>query len=285
MKIRNGFVSNSSSSSFILTRDSETKEITIDELVQKVNEGINPWDILIISSASLCEGIEAFTLTEDMVYLIKNYTERFLTNGCKIIEKIIYKPYSFLGDNRPWTDNSYGTEKGLKENEEVIWVDYSSIGMSDWNDGSKQFFERYFLSADEWNALDELNWDMDYAPHKSNTIVYTECKKFSECTDEDLIQQHITIGMNEDICSLDSCGIMVYHKLKTEERNTLIEHRNEVRDGVYVYKDFDLVKKNGTFRAMKERSYYIVQVRGIVEKSKDIEIFMKGERNEERSDE
>lgn len=280
MKIRNGFVSNSSSSSFILTRNEETKEITIDELVQKINEGAKPWEFLIISSASLCEGIEAFTLTDDMVYLIKNYTDRFLANGRGVIERIVYKPESFMSDRRSWTENTYGTEKGLNENEEVLWVDYNSIGVNDWNDGSKDFFERYFLSADEWNALDEMNWDMDYAPHRTDMIVYSECKKFSECTDEDLTQQYLTLGMNEDLCSLDSAGIMVYHKLKAEERNVLKANRDKVRDGVYVYKDFDLVKKNGTFRAMKERSYYIVQVRGITEKSKDIQIFMRKETDE-----
>ena len=285
MKIRNGFVSNSSSSSFILTKDENTRDITIDELVERLNNNENPRDFVIISTIGvLYEGIEAFELTPDFAEIIKNFTDRFLENGKSRIEHIFYKLVDFSSDRRSWESREYGTKEGLSENEELLWVDYSSIGHDTcWgsSDDEHKFFERYFLTDDEYNILEDYNYDTDYNPKRMDMIVYSEKKKFNKETFEEDVRQYDSIGINEDISILDNGGLFLYKKLTAKDMDYLTRNVDLIKDGLYFYRDLAVIKNGQSFKAQESKSYCIAQIRGIVEKTKKIELFTRKEDDEE----
>lgn len=285
MKVRNGFVSNSSSSSFILTKDENTRDITIEEFVERINNDENPRDFVIVSNIGvLYEGIEAFELTPYLAELIKDFTDRFLENGKSRIEHIFYKLRDFSPDRRDWETRDYGSEENLSENEELIWVDYSSIGHESYwgcSEDEQKFFQRYFLTDDEYNTLEDFNEDPDFMPKRLDMIVYSEKKKFNKETFVEDVKQYESVGINEDISILDNGGLFLYKKLNNRDIDYLKNNVDTIKEGVYFYRDLTVIKNGQSFSAQESKKYYISQIKGIVEKTKKIEMFTKREDDEE----
>lgn len=274
MKIRNGFVSNSSSSSFILKKDSGTLDITAEELVIMIGSGINPNDFLIVSETY--EGVDAFELSKDMGYLVNNYSDRFLTYGKPIINHIYYKIASFYPDTRSWNDSTYGKEEGLAEGESCLWVNYETIGSNFCYNDEKQFFKRYFLSTDEWdfveNAYDD---DISFRPSRfQKTVVYSGKLNISE-NSLDNISDYDTIGFNEDMSCLDTNSIFTYRKLTQEDKLFIKNNKSDIKEGACLYKDFEILNKLGELRTTENKTYYITNIKGIFNKSKNLNVFKK----------
>lgn len=277
MKIRSSFVSNSSSSSFILGKSANTKEISIEELVDRINNDESPEDFFIISDAY--EGVNAFELTAEMGYLIKNFSERFIKYGKSLIKHIFYKINAFYPDTRSWSSEQYGKNEGLEEGQSCIWVDNESIGSSHCYDSEAQFFKRFFLSYDEWYFVEDAYYSEDFSfctKHMNKTCVYSNRKSLEE-SDSEYINSCDTIGFNEDFTYLDSTSMFAYKKLTKEEKQYIIDNKQKFKSNVYLYQDFEILGKNNTFSALESKVYYIMNLRGIIEKSKKLSIFEKTE--------
>lgn len=282
MKIRNGFVSNSSSSSFIIARNEETREITIEELVERICRGESPESFLIIAEFSVYDGTEAFILTEELANLIKLYTDRFLNNAKGVITKILYKYEFFKDDYRDWCSTSYGKNEGLKEGEEVVWVDREAIGFNGCfhSNNAHKFFERYFLSSDEYELMENLNYDFEdvsYCRKKSELFIYTEKKVYNKTTAEEDINNFEYIGVNEDVCSIIEDGLFVYRKLTKADKEYLIQHKDKIKNGCVFYNNLELIRNGQAFKAKENIEYYINLIRGVTEKIKTITIFVEEE--------
>lgn len=271
MKLRYGFVSNSSSSSFILGKDSSTLDITAEELVNRLNQGDSPADFLIISATY--EGVDAFELTNEMGYLVKNYSDRFIKYGKKSINHIYYC-VAFHPDTRSWNDRNYGTDTGLDENESCIWVNYESIGSDHCFDSEEEFFKRFFLSEDEWNFVDDsYNDSLYYAKYKNRICVYSEKIKLSEC-DDSSIKTYDTIGFNEDITQIDNTAMFVYKKLTDTDKEMLLTNKQCSKQEVFLYKNFEVLGKDNSFKALADNTYTVASLSGIIEKVKKLDVFI-----------
>lgn len=272
MKIREGFVSNSSSSSFILGKDSNTVEVTAEELIDRLNQGAKPVDFLIISDTY--EGVDAFELTNEMGYLVKNYSDRFLKYGKDRITHIFYCVSTFCPDYRSWETEQYGKDEGLAEGESCIWVNYETIGGDHCYDSETQFFKKYFLSDDEWYFVED-DYDDSYicARHKNKTCVYSEKIELADCDISD-IDAYDTIGFNEDITCLYNDVMFVYKKLTKEDKETIKSKKQDFKKEVFFYKDFEVLNKNNSFKALESKVYTVATLSGIIEKSKKIDVFI-----------
>ena len=144
MKIRNGFVSNSSSSSFILGCNNAplNRAQTVEYL--KTNPSAN----ILVVGASMGEGDDIFFLDKRMVDFILDHEERFLASFAEW--KAYVEPFKFAPDAREFWDYEGPEEDGefLKENEEVVYRDYGSESGDDFS----FFVNHYFLTPDEYSA-------------------------------------------------------------------------------------------------------------------------------------
>ena len=76
MKIRNGFVSNSSSSSFILAYEKDSKLVGGEAILNYVRE--NPLEPILFHFGETGEGDDIFEPTEDMKSMMRKYSADFL---------------------------------------------------------------------------------------------------------------------------------------------------------------------------------------------------------------
>ena len=86
MKTRTGFVSNSSSSSFICNSYSyegyEPKDLTVDEVVHKMKTIMNAYNIVSDSEIEYDEAIEYIGLgTENVAEMLKGYGQKNYSDG------------------------------------------------------------------------------------------------------------------------------------------------------------------------------------------------------------
>lgn len=269
MKIRRGFVSNSSSSSFILLRGSTTP-LNRAQTVEFLKS--NPDANILVVGASLGDGDDIFFLDKERADFILDHEERFLASFAKW--EAYVEPAKFVPDPREsW--NYEGPEEDkelLKENEQVVYKDYGSESDDDFN----FFVNHYFLTADEYSAY--MDWYLGITPGTclEGVIFYTE-KTDDPNIPEDW--QDVYIGINE-FAGYEGFGMFTCKKLTEGDLKRLRSGKLDLKDGVSFYKDFKAVNKDKEGVHFEAGDYNISIMRSYFDKIRALKYFFK-----ERSDE
>lgn len=224
MKIRNGFVSNSSSSSFIVIWDKqpesveEVKNILFGEQEKLAHYG-DPVDTMILAS-TIFEDTKEATIDE-----IKN------ENG----NLFYYDSYGYGRTGRPsWTSEGYKANKELMNKYEIEYNEdnkqrdfYKSI-LDDYSSEEKKSFERQ-AKLERVLKLDMSKREKDF--HEATK----EYKKYNDCL---------------------WCRSETWGKLVQESTNTLLEDYKGKFISIYEYSDNDgnlgsTLEHGGVFENLK----------------------------------
>lgn len=258
MKIRNGFVSNSSSSSFILK--GQRREISKEELIKILNENFTE-KVLVVGSA-MSEGEDVFYLSNRRKAFILANPDRFLANAN--IEKIYVGDFSFFRE--PY-DLFSDTENILEDDEERIWVDYRCDSIFDDGEDTesfKEFVANYFLTSEEYANYDPWTdeiGDKFFIAYKER-MYYPEVGCF--------------IGVNEFGAEHELNGIGFSYKKLTEEDIKALNSVPSIFNNFAKYMQFykDLKVFNSGDEIELNGKYTIKYLQGIFSESKNIRNFM-----------
>lgn len=281
MKVRSGFVSNSSSSSFILTREENCKEITGAQLIADIAEEDFDYNRYFVKGRDAWQEQEAFRLTHGMYNLIKAFPERFIQYGIPRIEAVYKDGWRFVRDMRSWDLHSeqggWGSEERLKDNEKCIILDDEAIGVSTWKNANEEFFLKYMVSNDEWELLAE--GEDDFASKK---IILAYCNKFRiQDFDFSTATKDTYIGINEDAGTVIDYGRFTYKKLTKKDIETIKADPSRLKEGCMIYDDINVLKEGKTYYTLDGKSWMFRVLDGLVLKSKDFGVFMKEEKSDE----
>lgn len=280
MKIRSGFVSNSSSSSFILTKEENCKEITGTQLIADMAEKDFDCRRYLIQARDSWQELEVFRLTYGIYNLIKAFPERFIQYGIPKIETVYKDGWYFNKDSRSWESNGehggWGTEYGLAENEKCIILDDEAIGVSTWKDSNEEFFSRYMVSDDEWELLEAGD---DSFASKKTILAY--CLKYRiQDFDFNSDIKDIYIGINEDAGAIMNSSSFTYKKLIKKDVEIIKADPSKIKKGCVLYSDINILKENKAYYMLDGRGWVFRVLSGLILESKDFGVFMKGEFDE-----
>ena len=281
MKIRSGFVSNSSSSSFILTRDENCKEISGAQLVGDIAEGDFDYRRYLIKGRNKGQEQEVFRLTHGMYNLIKAFPERFVQYGIPFIETVYKDGWMFNRDNRGWDfhgeDGGWGTQERLKDNEKCIMLDNEAIGVSTWENENEEFFSEYMTSDDEWEVL--VGGEEDFASKKT---ILAYCNKFRiQDFDYSTATKDTYIGINEDASTVLSSSAFTYKRLTKDDIEIIKKDPSKIKEGCMIYDNLMLMKEDKMYYDFEDKGWRFRVLSGLVLKSKDFNIFLREESSRE----
>ena len=269
MKIRSGFVSNSSSSSFIIL-GSSTAPLDRAQTVELLKT--NPDARILVVGASMNEGNDVFFLDKRMIDFILDHEERFLASFAEW--KAYVDPVKFIPDPREsWGyEGPEEDEVFLKENEQVIYKDYNSESEDDFS----FFVNQYFLTSDEYSTYMDWYWGQDLGKSSLGVIVYTE-KTEDPNIPEDWAD--VYIGINE-FAGYEGVGLFSSKKLTEGDLKRLRSGKLALKDGVSFYRDFQAVNKNKKIAHFREGDYNIIMMDSYFDKVKSLKYFLE-EKNED----
>lgn len=183
MKFRSGFVSNSSSSSYIILYSKKLD--SAEEVVATIKEDM---DIpIIIISDTLSSGYEAVELTTKMKLLILWYEDRFIKH-----EVIGFCDYFMkLGEKED--------EKELPLQSYQIEIDREAIASSVWNDEDDLFIERFLLNKSPSSLYVQSDVNIEKGDNNAKVITYDREVSINEI-DEDFIKNNdVWLIVREDV--------------------------------------------------------------------------------------
>ena len=275
MKIRSGFVSNSSSSSFILTKEENCKEITGAQLIADIAEGDFDFRRYLIKGRDVWQELEVFRLSYGMYNLIKAFPERFIQYGIPRIETIYKDGWMFNRDNRGWDlhdgSGGWGSQERLKDNESCIILDDEAIGVSTWKDANDEFFLKYMVSDDEWEMLTDTDDDF----HDKRTIL-AYCNKFRvQDFDFSTATTNTYIGINEDAGTVLNSSTFTYKKLSKSDIEIIKKDPSKLKEGCMIYDNIMVLKEDKDYYDFEGHSWRFRVLEGLVLKSKDFGVFVK----------
>ena len=263
MKIRNGFVSNSSSSSFILENISAplNRVQTVDLLKT------NPDASILVVGASMNDGNDVFFLDRERVNFILDHEERFLASFAEW--KAYVEPLRFDPDPREsWGyEGPEEDEEFLKENEAVVYKDYGSESEDDFS----FFVNHYFLTPDEYSTYIDWYWEQGLGRSFLGVVTYTE-KTEDPNIPEDWAD--VYIGINE-FAGYEGVGLFSSKKLTEGDLKRLRSGKLALKDGVSFYRDFKAFNKNKKIAHFKEGDYNIIMMDSYFDKVKSLKYFLK----------
>ena len=208
MKIRCGFVSNSSSSSFILAYDKN--KITHDpkEVLDFIKE--NPSESVVIRGLDLNEGEDIFELTEEQKELIRKFPNQFIETCDTTVEKTDWDNVDFDKDYFPLIKvpkiTAYLGSTVLTPNQ---WeFNDSEIDMSDWKDPLKDASVSEILAAsEEIRKKSNDYWNEYYrrAEIERNKEIEKVKKDFAEKLKKDINDDNADIASEEVSVAYDAC--------------------------------------------------------------------------------
>ena len=262
MKIRNGFVSNSSSSSFILgcSNTPLNRAQTVEYL--KTNPSAN----ILVVGASLSEGDDIFFLDSKKVGFILDHEERFLASFAEW--QAYVEPFKFVPDAREFWDYE-GPEKDeefLKENEAVVYRDYGSESGDDFS----FFVNHYFLTPDEYSTYIDWYWEQGLGRSFLGVVTYAE-KTEDPNIPEDWAD--VYIGINE-FAGYEGVGLFSSKKLTEGDLKRLRSGKVALKDGVSFYRDFKTFNKNKKTAYFREGEYNIIMMNSYFDKVKSLKYFL-----------
>lgn len=265
MKIRNGFVSNSSSSSFILGYDQEplNKEQTVDYLKDKNHKSSS----LLVVGRDMCDGDDIFHLDHERREFILAHEDRFLSNSAPwkaypSVYRFDYEDWDFDDEDNPIPDVR-GTDRGT---EIRVYKDYNS----DSEDDFESFVASYFLTEGEFDAYRDVYWNDSY-PRLQGMLAYRD-----KTTDPNIPEdwENVYIGINE-FASTYGIALFTSKKLTEGDLKRLRSGKATVKDGVCFYNDFVAVKKSDKTATFKDGVYNIVITEAFFDKIKSLKYFLK----------
>ena len=268
MKIRNGFVSNSSSSSFILGSDSAPlNRIQTVEFLKT-----NPSARILVVGASMNEGDDIFFLDGKQINFILNHEERFLASFAEW--QAYVEPVKFIPDPRESWDyeSPESDEEFLKGNERIVYKDYGSESEDDFS----FFVNHYFLTADEYSAY--MDWYWGEAPGRPllGVVAYTEKTEDPNIPED---WDDVYIGINE-FAGYEGVGLFSSKKLTEGDLKRLRSGKLALKNGVSFYRDFRSFSKNKKIAHFKEGDYNIIMMNSYFDKVRSLKYFLE-EKNED----
>lgn len=271
MKIRSGFVSNSSSSSFILGchNSSLNREETLKYLKDHKNKD-NSKDILVVGM-DLGEGSDIFYLSNRRANFILEHEDRFLESFASWDAYV--DPFRFECADRSFYELEDEQEIKLGEDERMVYRDYSS----DSEDNFDSFVNNYFLTSDEWNSYADYLWGEDQYNSHQGLIM------FKDITEDPNIPEdwdNVYVGINEFGGYLGS-ALFSCKKLTKEDLKRIRKGNLKFKKGVHFYNEFISMKKDKGVATTKEGSYNIIIMKSFFDKIKSLDYFLKGESDED----
>ena len=262
MKIRNGFVSNSSSSSFILGCSNAplNRAQTVEYL--KTNPDAN----ILVVGASISDGDDIFFLDKRMIDFILDHEERFLASFAEW--RAYVDPTKFVLDVREsWNYEGPEDDKEfLQENEQVVYKDYGSESEDDFS----FFVNHYFLTFDEYSTYEDWYWGRDLGKSSLGVVAYTE-KTEDPNIPEDWAD--VYIGINE-FAGYEGVGLFSSKKLTEGDLKRLRSGKLALKDGVSFYRDFKTFNKNKKIAHFGEGDYNIIMMNSYFDKISSLKYFL-----------
>lgn len=262
MKIRNGFVSNSSSSSFILGCSNAplNRAQTVEYL--KTNPNAN----ILVVGASISDGDDIFFLDKRMIDFILDHEERFLASFAEW--RAYVDPTKFVLDVREsWDYEGPEDDKEfLQENEQVVYKDYGSESEDDFS----FFVNHYFLTIDEYSTYEDWYWGRDLGKPSLGVVAYTE-KTEDPNIPEDWAD--VYIGINE-FAGYEGVGLFSSKKLTEGDLKRLRSGKLALKDGVSFYRDFKTFNKNKKIAHFGEGDYNIIMMNSYFDKISSLKYFL-----------
>lgn len=262
MKIRNGFVSNSSSSSFILGCNNAplNRAQTVEYL--KTNPDAN----ILVVGASISDGDDIFFLDKRMIDFILDHEERFLASFAEW--RAYVDPTKFVLDVREsWDYEGPEDDKEfLQENEQVVYKDYGAESEDDFS----FFVNHYFLTIDEYSTYEDWYWGRDLGKPSLGVVAYTE-KTEDPNIPEDWAD--VYIGINE-FAGYEGVGLFSSKKLTEGDLKRLRSGKLALKDGVSFYRDFKTFNKNKKIAHFGEGDYNIIMMNSYFDKISSLKYFL-----------
>ena len=262
MKIRNGFVSNSSSSSFILGCSNAplNRAQTVEYL--KTNPDAN----ILVVGASISDGDDIFFLDKRMIDFILDHEERFLASFAEW--RAYVDPTKFVLDVREsWNYEGPEDDKEfLQGNEQVVYKDYGSESEDDFS----FFVNHYFLTIDEYSTYEDWYWGRDLGKPSLGVVAYTE-KTEDPNIPEDWAD--VYIGINE-FAGYEGVGLFSSKKLTEGDLKRLRSGKLALKDGVSFYRDFKTFNKNKKIAHFGEGDYNIIMMNSYFDKISSLKYFL-----------
>ena len=273
MKFRYGYVSNSSSSSFILgySCDPMDREATVKFL--KDSNNINK--SLLIVGMEMGDGDDIFYLDGKQERFILDHEDRFLES--KETWEAYISPYRF--DREDYSD-IYSDDDGLSSEprrcdrgmERMVYKDYSSDSEEDFN----AFVARYFLTEDEYSTYIDNYWNE--TPRGVQGMILYKDKTTDPAIPEDW--KNIYIGINEFGGSI---GVAMFSlkKLTDGDLKRLRSGKLKLKDGVYLYNELVPIRKRVRSVAIEGGEYQVMITDSFFDKVRSLKYFLKESNNED----
>lgn len=263
MKIRKGFVSNSSSSSFIL----ESVSVPLNRVQTVDLLKTNPDASILVVGTSMNDGNDVFFLDRKRVNFILDHEERFLASFAEW--KAYVDPVKFIPDPREsWGyEGPESNKEFLQEHEQVIYKDYSSESEDDFS----FFVNQYFLTSDEYSTYMDWYWESDPGRPSLGVVVYTEKTEDPNIPED---WDDVYIGINE-FAGYEGVGMFSSKKLTEGDLKRLRSGKLTLKDGVSFYRDFKTFGRNKGIAHLKEGDYNIIIMNSYFDKVRALKYFLK----------
>ena len=270
MKFRYGYVSNSSSSSFILgySQAPLDREGTVEFLKDSKNKN----ESLLVVGMEMGEGDDIFYLDSKRESFILDHEDRFLENRGDWEAYI--SPYKFDCED---CFNDYDSEENPDENssgvrvcdrgtEKRVYKDYNSDSEDDFN----AFIARYFLTSDEYETYIDYYWN-ETPPGIQGVILYKDKISNSAIPDD---WKDAYIGINEFGGSL---GVTMFSlkKLTDGDLKRLRSGKLKLKDGVCIYNELVPIKKKSKFVNIEGGEYKVMITDSFFDRVQSLKYFLK----------
>lgn len=267
MKIRKGFVSNSSSSSFILKSDGVFmgREATVEWLKNPDN-----WNKeLLVIGEEMSEGDDIFYLEGNQREIILNHEERFLKGQGQWMAY----PNVESWEMEPWGWGEEDDEKIKLDPPRIIRVykDYQS----DSDRFDNEFIIRYLYTPDEREFLWDFENKYDYYPSQGFAFMaYTDKIEVPEDGNIPEGWEDVYIGINE-FGGMEG-GFFSCKKLTEGDLKRIRSGKEKFKEGALLYNNLIIQKRKskGIFH-FREGDYHVVVMNGIFDKVKTLKMFLK----------
>ena len=254
--IRAGFISNSSSSSFILKYDEANKMNTSQEVL----DNLDKFEEIYIVGRELSSGWDVFELTYEMKKAIKNFPDRWVKYAD--IQYAVGNPT----ERRGLTWEEYDHWKDFP----TVEKDYSSI-----DEDTYEFIKNYLLSSEEWETVYNAEWFEEgenvRASRTTQVFIYEEdCGSLPPA---DLT--NTTMVINTFVSEVYDFIPVVYMTAPPDIKDYIMQ----LRDDVKFYRGFRVLDFDKS-QAPITNPFYIKRLFGIINETKDIRNFLKGCKDE-----
>ena len=274
--IRSGFVSNSSSSSFILkAKDSSYIMKTPKEIV----DNLDKYHRIIVVGRDMGDGDDIFELEPEIIETIKKYTQRFIDNA----------PIKFaVGDPEEYREETWEEMKNRPDDfydhhhDEIVLKDYDSIDRELYNGFKYEFIKNYLLTNDEWEVIENYEFvDSEDVPER-NMACYIFSNEYDLKELPTILRsnkRNIYLVENSFISKYNSFIPITYMKIDDKTEMDISKLRSDVR----IFENFRWIDLSSTQEPVLFK-FKLRGVYGIGNEVNDINLFYKKDwENEENN--